>query len=226
MNNSANKRYMAGFLAAMAMIGFLGVFLFLAKGTIPDDNRDLFNTALIALISLLTTAFGFYLGSSEGSARKNEILAATKDAPPSLASISNDDGFASLRLLAGIGLTCLLLLVGCAGGQGQSKSGMATQTLLSAQTAVIAIAQTADLMCSQGTLTQPQCDQVAGIYGQAATSYDLTADLLAAAINLNSPELWQRYQAKNEQFFKLYIDMTAAAVQLNVMPTIEGGGQK
>lgn len=72
------KGFMAGILAAFAMIGFLAVLCFLAFRTVPEGNQDFFNMALVALIGFVSTAFGYYLGSSDSSARKNDILAASQ----------------------------------------------------------------------------------------------------------------------------------------------------
>lgn len=65
----------AGFLAVAAMGGFLAVILCLFFCDVPQGNRDLLNTALIALIGCVSTATGYYLGSSYSSAQKNDILA-------------------------------------------------------------------------------------------------------------------------------------------------------
>lgn len=59
------KNFIAGFLAALAMIGFLAVIGFLAFKNVPTANKDFFNTALIALISFVSTAFGYFLGAAE-----------------------------------------------------------------------------------------------------------------------------------------------------------------
>jgi drug/metabolite transporter (DMT)-like permease len=72
------KNFVAGFLAAFAMIGFLAVIGFLVFRDIPEANRDFFNMALVALIGFVSTAFGYYLGGSQSNAalekmeKKNE----------------------------------------------------------------------------------------------------------------------------------------------------------
>jgi len=79
------KNGVAAALAIMAMTGFLAVFLSLALKEVPAANKDFFNTALIALVGLVGTAFGFYLGSSFGSAAKNDLLAQANMPPPAIA---------------------------------------------------------------------------------------------------------------------------------------------
>jgi hypothetical protein len=71
-----NKNQIAAILAIMATILFSLVIGFLCFQPVPAANKDFFNTALIALIGLAGTSFGFYLGSSYGSAAKNGLIAA------------------------------------------------------------------------------------------------------------------------------------------------------
>lgn len=224
--NNLKRGVMAGFLAAMAMIGFLLVFVYLGFRAVPEANHDFFNTCLIALISCVSTTFGYYLGSSDGSARKNEMLATGGTAPPE--TRPDTGGFIVPRLLPQLALAGLLglILTGCSGFQQKTPGGQATQTLLSTQTAVIGMAEAADRMCSQGTLNQRQCDQVATIYLQAQAAYDLAATLLTAAIETDTPAAWQNYRLSHDRFIALYTEMNAAAVQFNLLPTMEKGGAR
>lgn len=220
------KGFMAGFLAATAMLGFLAVFAFLALGTVPVENRDFFNMALVALIGLVGTAFGYYLGSSDGSARKNDLLASAAAPPPG----NPEAGYARpqlliVTLLVSCAMMALPMLSGCAVPQNSTKQSLAAQALLSTQAAVIGIAQAADSLCTQGTLTQPQCDRVAKLYTQAQLSYDLAAEALGIAMVASTPETWPQYQVFNEQFFRLYSSMTAAAVEFGIMPAVSGGAR-
>lgn len=75
------KYRMAGFLAASAMLGFLAAFAVIAVHQIPVQNKDFFNMALIALIGFVSTSFGYYLGTSQSSARKTELQAMIKEPP-------------------------------------------------------------------------------------------------------------------------------------------------
>jgi len=58
-------------LAVTALVGFLAVFAFLCFGKVDPANKDLFNVALMALIGWVGVGVGYYLGSSDGSAKKN-----------------------------------------------------------------------------------------------------------------------------------------------------------
>ena len=66
------KNFVAGFLAALATIGFLAVIGFLAFKNVPTANRDFFNMALVALIGFVSTAFGYFLGAAEASSTNPE----------------------------------------------------------------------------------------------------------------------------------------------------------
>lgn len=69
-NMKIRRNFIAGTLAILAMLGFLAVIGFLAYEEIPAANENFFNTVLIALISFVSTAFGYFLGAAE---RDNDI---------------------------------------------------------------------------------------------------------------------------------------------------------
>lgn len=75
---TGNKNRVAAVLAILAMVGFLAIFAALSFLPVPAGNKDFFNMGFVALIGQVGTAFGYYLGSSLGSAQKTELLA-----PPS-----------------------------------------------------------------------------------------------------------------------------------------------
>jgi DNA mismatch repair protein MutH len=66
-----NKNVTGMILAVTALVGFLAVFAFLCFGKVDPANKDLFNIALMALIGWVGMGIGYYLGSSDGSAKKN-----------------------------------------------------------------------------------------------------------------------------------------------------------
>ncbi len=140
MRSRNNKNWIGGVLAIAAMLGFLSLAVLVAVRQIPVDNKDLFNMCLIAIIGLCTTAFGYYLGSSQGSARKTEISA---QAPaPTLPPTDGQAGRVIMPVLAAIMIVSVgasLLIPGCA------QKGAVQQ--VSAQTsdpAVVALATFAD----------------------------------------------------------------------------------
>lgn len=69
-----DKGKMAGVLAMMALLGFMGAFAFMLTNQIPAENKDLVNIALMALVGFTGTGIGFFLGSSEGSQKKDETI--------------------------------------------------------------------------------------------------------------------------------------------------------
>ena len=61
-------------LALITLAGFFGIIVALFFVTIPPPNLDLAKTLVIALISIVSAVGGYYFGSSEGSARKTELM--------------------------------------------------------------------------------------------------------------------------------------------------------
>jgi uncharacterized protein YacL len=55
--------------------GFFVVLLALFIFPLPKDNSQMANTVIVALISMVSMVVGYYFGSSEGSAKKTEIIA-------------------------------------------------------------------------------------------------------------------------------------------------------
>jgi hypothetical protein len=57
--------------ALVALILAVGGLMFI---DIPTANRDLLNVALMALIGNVGTAFGYFLGTSESSKKKDDTI--------------------------------------------------------------------------------------------------------------------------------------------------------
>lgn len=179
MDTTGARNRVAAVLAVLVTIEFTAVFAFLAFGKVDAANKDFFNIALIALIGLIQTAFGYYLGSSVGSARKTELIGT---APPedssSAPSPRADAGFICLPLLLSLGLLCLAL-VGCAStfnsGSGDTlvKAG---KSLLAAKETITAAARSTDALCQAGTLDAAKCLQAKGAYEQSKPAYDAAVD--------------------------------------------------
>lgn len=70
------KRTMAAVLAGAATFAFLLVIVLLFFVPVPEANKDFFQTTLIALVGIIGTSFGYYLGTSDSSARKDDYQVA------------------------------------------------------------------------------------------------------------------------------------------------------
>lgn len=75
------KNKIGATIAILVTLGFLVVVGVLFWRTVPTENKDLFSTALSTLSYLVVTAVAYYLGSSEGSARKTELFK-SPEVPP------------------------------------------------------------------------------------------------------------------------------------------------
>lgn len=131
MSNNTIKHRMGGFLAVAAMFGFLAAFALIALRQIPAENKDFFTTALIALISCVNIAFGYYLGSSQSSARKTELQAKSVEMLPETIDDSQS-GSTRVATLVILAMLCMGLiagsgLTGCAPNQSVTQQ-MAAQT--------------------------------------------------------------------------------------------------
>jgi len=77
---SLKNNTVGGFLAIVALLSFVVVLFLLLLKDIPTGNVDIIKICLIALINLVTGAFGFYLGSSFGSQQKTNQVQEALDA--------------------------------------------------------------------------------------------------------------------------------------------------
>jgi len=69
-------------LALAAIIGFFGAIIVLISAPeIPGSVKDILLILIGALVAIVKDVFGYYFGSSEGSARKTELLTPAP-APP------------------------------------------------------------------------------------------------------------------------------------------------
>jgi len=76
----ADKITVGAILATMALTGLLGAIVALFFIKIPPENKEYLNIALMTLVSCVSTAFGYFLGSSLGSAKKDGIILNKADA--------------------------------------------------------------------------------------------------------------------------------------------------
>jgi CDP-diglyceride synthetase len=63
-------------LSALAMITFLICLYLLFFRPFPEGSKDVLLIVVGALITIVKDVYGYYFGSSEGSARKTDLLAA------------------------------------------------------------------------------------------------------------------------------------------------------
>ncbi len=128
-------------------------------------------------------------------------------------------------LIVSLLLISMLTLAGCAAWQNSSKAENSARVLLSIQTAIVGVAQNAGEMCNAGKLNADQCERIATIYQKAGPAYDLAAESLKLAINLQDDAgAWQRYQTVHASLFDLYIDITRTASEFGLLPQpLEGG---
>jgi len=178
-----NKNSIAAFLAIMAMFGFLIMFAALGFLPVPPGNKDFFNMGFIALIGFVGTAFGYYLGSSQGSAQKNDLLAqvVAPQAEPAglLVPALGEGGFIRLQILPLLLLLILgafALLPGCATMQKDGTQITAGKSLLAVKSTIVTAATTADALCKTQQLSAETCTKAKGAYDLAKPAYDSAVD--------------------------------------------------
>jgi len=183
-----NKNRIAASLALMAMAGFLAMFGGLCFVQIPVQNKDFFNMGFIALIGFVGTAFGYYLGSSLGSAHKNELLAPGAQGVPGTAPLAGPEGFARLPLLSVLALGCTLMLcAGCATLKTEGPEVTAGKALLAVKQTVVTAAVTADALCGSGQMSAENCDRARAAYEIAKPAYDSAVDAYLLMIQGGDP---------------------------------------
>ena len=69
-----NKNIVAGAISICSLLGFMAVMVVLLFVDIPPANENLFNMSLMALVAIVNQGVGFYVGSSVGSAKKDEVI--------------------------------------------------------------------------------------------------------------------------------------------------------
>jgi len=106
----------------------------------------------------------------------------------------------------------VILLAGCAGTQQQN----AAKAMLVTQAAIVEVATAADQLCTAGTLTQAQCDEVKDAYEYARVHYDLAEAALSTAIRTDSDEAWTNYTILHESFQRIYGDFLKVALKYGI----------
>jgi len=70
----ATKSRVPAVLAAVVVIGWIGMVIYLMTGTIPPTNREIVIQAVGTMSGALMLVLGFYYGSSSASAKKDETI--------------------------------------------------------------------------------------------------------------------------------------------------------
>jgi drug/metabolite transporter (DMT)-like permease len=61
-------------LGALITVGFFVLLYLLLLSAVPEENKEILNIVVGALIGSFTSIVGYFYGSSLGSADKNELL--------------------------------------------------------------------------------------------------------------------------------------------------------
>jgi hypothetical protein len=77
--NTKNENYCSPILALVTMVGTFALFGIAFFMKMDGANEKVLFMVIGALSSIATTVVRYYFGSSEGSARKNEIFQGMKD---------------------------------------------------------------------------------------------------------------------------------------------------
>ena len=174
-------------LALITLAGFFGIIVALFFVTIPQANLDLAKTLVIALISIVSAVGGYYFGSSEGSARKTELMGGVIADPPAAvttppAASQSEAGYVKLPLLCLVAaFACIIALTGCAASSptiARSDTPLQTagKSLLAVKSSIVTAATATDNLCKQGKLTADTCSRAKVAYETAKPAYDAAVD--------------------------------------------------
>ena len=61
-------------LAGLIIVGFFFILTLLLYAVVPQENKDLLNLVVGALIGSFATIVSYYFGSSKGSSEKTDII--------------------------------------------------------------------------------------------------------------------------------------------------------
>jgi len=120
-------------------------------------------------------------------------------------------------------ILCSFILFGCAGWAQKNQENKVADTLLGTKATIVSLAVSADQLCSQGALTQVQCDKVASIYSQAKGTYDLAATTMELALESSEQSGWDAYVAYHTQFMDLYVSLIDYLATQGILETVEKG---
>ena len=76
------NRNIASVLAAAIVLFAFGLFLIYSLGKIDPANKDVMLIVIGSVTTTLATVVGYFFGSSQGSAKKTDIMAGRPAPPP------------------------------------------------------------------------------------------------------------------------------------------------
>lgn len=135
--------------------------------------------------------------------------------------VNPEAGFINLKILLFFVVAGMLVLTACSGFKDKTLAEKSFQSLSSVKVVVVGVAEMADGLCSQGILDQDQCDEIAKAYESTLMAYDSAADLLAAAIMLDDPEMWNSYQRSFSSFLTVFGELQKIALRHDIYERVE-----
>jgi flagellar basal body-associated protein FliL len=211
-------------LGALTFIGFIACLLLLFYVPPPSGTRDIILIVIGTLVVLVKDVYGFYFGSSEGSARKTELMSGadlpiapaliqgTTSIPPT--SSVKEGGFARLSILVILAILVTAFITGCA--TTETPQSTAAKSLLGTRQGIIAVATTADELCTQGVMKQADCDTAAKVYTQAQVAYNLASDAFLVYLDTGQPG---GFEAVMSRLRTLLLDMQKLTGAASSAPT-------
>ncbi len=172
-------------LGLIVVCFFFTTLIMLFFVQIPAQNTDLVKTFGVALISSASMIVGYYFGSSDGSARKTEIMGVSPVASTSPTPVTgNQSGFIRLSLASFMSLTALAILLclsGCATTSATPATGdtpqiLAGKSLLAVKATIVSAATATDGLCKTATLKSDTCAQAKTAYEKSRLAYDAAID--------------------------------------------------
>lgn len=208
-------------LAAIITIGFLAALFVLFQVPLPETSKDILLVLIGCLTGIVKDVYGYYFGSSEGSARKTELMSSEADTATDTAS-DKTAGFARIRLLLPLSfLLCLLLalasIYGCASLKSDTPEAQAGKSLLAMKATIITAATAGDEMCHRKAIAPAVCMALADYYRKAQPAYDLTADSLRAVLLGKDPDAWRNYMRNQAMFRDIFDDMLLLSSQYGLL---------
>lgn len=172
-------------LALVTVVFFFAVILLLFFVQIPSANLDMFKTFGVTLIAIASGVAGYYFGSSDGSARKTELLGLppddviAMDLPP---KHPDQAGFIRLpALMALLAIAALFTLSGCATtsiapAAKDSPQILAGKSLLAAKSTIVTAATVTDRLCKSGAMPADKCLEARAAYELSKPAFDAAVD--------------------------------------------------